>query len=408
MTNKSKKTMSIIIAILAIVLVVEIIYFGIKMYNNRKDSTFYTIVSSAILKDSDNYIGVGFSDYRHSKFNKFDKGYDKATISEVKNSKTVKEVGLKLGFNSRFNDVVKVKDGYVAVGKIEMTKEHTEEGMSEGLIVKYDNNFKLVWRKNISILEKTELYKVKLDGDNLVIVGTSVYSDGYVGNHTTGGGILLKYSLDGKEKLKVNNGGPYKGSFNDILIEDNSYVVVGLGRANSGIIIKYDKNGKKLHSGSFGYTDKNGINGVAKKGDHYVTATTKVINPKDMSNYSAAIVEFNNKLEKVDDIKYAKSSVTYFNNIIVDKDQNVYVCGYTGKAENNELVTDAIVVKYDKDLYEKASDVLSGKNSDFYSHVYLENNNLYLLGYSNSKLKGFKTNGYDYYPIIKKYNLNLK
>ena len=72
MTNKSKKTMSIIIAILAIVLVVEIIYFGIKMYNNRKDSTFYTIVSSAILDNADNYIGVGFSDYRHSKFNEFE------------------------------------------------------------------------------------------------------------------------------------------------------------------------------------------------------------------------------------------------------------------------------------------------------------------------------------------------
>ena len=88
----------------------------------------------------------------------------------------------------------------------------------------------------------TLLKKVKLDGDDIVVVGTSVYGEGYIGNHKTGGAILLKYDQDGKEKLRINNGGPYTGILNDIIVEDNSYVVVGLGRANSGIIIRYDKN----------------------------------------------------------------------------------------------------------------------------------------------------------------------
>lgn len=408
MNYKNKKLMSIAIVSLAVILVIEIFYFGIKIYHNRKVSTFYTVVSSVILDNESTYVGAGFSDYRHSKFNKFDKGYDKATMFKVKNGKIVKEAGLKLGLNSHFNDVVEVKDGYVAVGKIEMNEDQQKEGITEGLIAKFDKNFKLIWRKNVSILEKTELYKVKLDGDDLVIVGTSVYSEGYVGNHTTGGGILLKYSLDGKQKLKVNNGGPYSGSFNDILIEKDSYVVVGLGRKNSGIIIKYNKNGKKLKSGSFGYTDKNGINAVAKKGNNYITAATKVVNPKDLSNYSAAIVEFNSNLEKIDDVKYTSDKITYFSDIELDKDENVFVCGYTGSAKENGVLTDAIVVKYDKDLYEKSSNVLKGKKNDFYSKIYLKDSNIYLLGYSNSKLKEFKTNGYDYYPVLKKYNNNLK
>lgn len=408
MNDKNKKLMSAIIIILAIILVSELFYFGIKFYHNRKVSTFYTVVSSVVLDNDKTFVGAGFSDYRHSKLNKFDKGYDKATIFEVKNGKTIKEIGLKLGLNSRFNDLIEVKDGYVAVGKIEMNKDQQKEGMTEGLIAKFDKNFKLVWRKNVSILEKTELYKVILDGDDLVIIGTSVYSDGYVGNHTTGGGILLKYSLDGKQKLKINYGGPYSGSFNDIIIEKDSYVVVGLGRKNSGIIVKYDKSGNKLKSGSFGYTDKNGINAVAKIGDNYVTATTKVVNPKDLSNYSAAIVEFNSNLEKIDDIKYTNDKITYFNDIKVDKDGNVFVCGYTGHVKEKEVLTDGIVVKYDKDLYEKSSDVLKGKKNDFYSRIYIKDNNIYLLGYSNSKLKEFKTNGYDYYPVLKKYNNNLK
>ena len=37
--------------------------------------------------------------------------------------------------------------------------------------------------------------------------------------------------------MRVNNGGPFYGRFNDVLIENNSYVVVGLGKANSGIIV---------------------------------------------------------------------------------------------------------------------------------------------------------------------------
>ena len=408
MNNKNNNILKVIIIILAVILVSEILYFGIKFYHNRKISTFYTVVSSVVLDNDNTFVGAGFSDYRHSKFNKFDKGYDKATLFEIKNGKTVKEMGLKLGLNSRFNDLIEVKDGYVAVGKIEMSEDQQKEGITEGLIAKFDKNFKLVWRKNVSILEKTELYKVKLDGNDLVIVGTSVYSDGYVGNHTTGGGILLKYSLDGKQQLKVNNGGPYSGSFNDVLIEKDHYIVVGLGRKNSGIIIKYDKNGNRIKTGSFGYTDKNGINAVAKKGNNYITATTKVVDTKNLSNYSAAIVEFNSNLEKIDDIKYTNDKITYFNDIKVDKDGNVFVCGYTGHGKEKEVLTDGIVVKYDKDLYEKSYDVLKGKKNDFYSRIYLKDNSIYLLGYSNSKLKEFKTNGYDYYPVLKKYNNNLK
>ena len=289
MSDKSQKIMKAIIIVLAIIFITELIYFGIKVYNSRKNSIFYTMLSSIVLKDENNYIGAGFSDYRHSKFNKYDNGYDKATMFEIKDGKTTKEVGLKIGFNSRFNDVTKVDDGYVAVGKIEMTKEQKDETMSEGLIVKFDNNFKIVWRKNVSILEKTELHRVKLDHDELVIVGTSVYSEGYIGNHSTGGGILLKYSLDGKQKLKINNGGPYNGTFNDFIIESDSYVVVGLGRANSGIIIKYDKNGKKLASGSFGYTDKNGIkcpsDGLIAKSINELTLLNNLI-PKTSPNIS--------------------------------------------------------------------------------------------------------------------------
>ena len=408
MSNKQKKVFRTIIISLIILLVVEVIYFGIRIYHIRKVSTFYDVVNSAIIKDDSNYIGAGFSDYRYSKFNKYDKGYEKATIVKVKDNKVVKEIGLLKGYNARYNDIIETDDGYIAVGKIEMTKEQNKEKMSEGLIVKYDKNFKVLWRQNLSILEKTEFNKVKLDGSDIVVVGSSIYSDGYIGNHTTGGAILLKYDKNGKEKLRVNYGGPYTGAFNDLIVEKDSYVAAGLGKSNSGIVVKYDKNGKKLSTGSFGYTDKTGINAIAKIGNNYVAATTKVVNPKKLTNYSAALVLFSDKLDIVDSAKYNNQNINYFNDIKVDKDNNIYACGYTGNVKDKTVLSDAIIVKYDKDLYEKQSDVLKGNKNDFYSHIYLNDNNIYALGYSNSKLKEYKVNGYDYSKVLKKYNNKLK
>lgn len=405
--KKQNDILKKIIIFLAIFFVLELLYFGIRLNHIRKTTTYYTVVNNAIIENEKNYLGVGFSDFRYSKFNKFDKGYEKAIIETVENGKTTKEVAFKKGYNSRFNDVVETDDGYVVVGQVEMTKEQNKEGMSEGIIIKYDKDFKQVWRKNVSILEKTELKKVELDGDDIVVVGSSVYSSGYIGNHTTGGGILLRYDKDGNQKLKVNNGGPYTGSFNDIIVEDDSYIVVGLGKSYSGIIIRYDKKGNKKDSGSFGYTDKTGINAIAKKGNTYVTATTKVVNTKDLSKYSAAIVEFDKNLEVVNDTKYNDKDITYFNDIAVDTDENVYASGYTGVPVDKKVLTDAIVIKFDKDLLQDKDEIVEGNNNDYYSHLYLNNDKLFALGYSNSKLKQFKVNGFDYSPIIKDYS-NLK
>lgn len=409
MKDKQRKIFKIIIIVLIVFLVVELIYFGIRTYLNRQDSVFYSVVSSAIIEDDANYVGVGFSDYHNSKFNDYEDGLNKATIYVNENGKMTNEIELKLGYNSYFNDVIETKDGYIAVGSIQMTKEQSDEKLSEGLIVKYDKKFNIVWRRNINILGKNELLKVKLTKDNdIVVVGTAVYGEGYVGNHKTGGGILLKYNQDGKELLRVNNGGPYNGRFNDVLIEKDGYVVVGLGKSNSGIIIKYDNKGKKVWSGSYGYTDESGITAIEKLGNNYVTATTKVINPKDLSNYSAALVLFDKNGKKIDDTKYSSSDITYFSDIEVDKKNNVIACGHTGKQVDNALKSDAIIVKYDKDLYEESSDILKGEKNDFYNHVYLKDNNIFVLGYSNSDLKDFNLNGYDYFPIVKKYNSKLK
>lgn len=405
MSSKQKKIFKTIIIALAIILIGEIIYFGIRYYNGRKNSTYYSVINNAIVENEKNYVGAGFSDYKQSKYNDYEDGLNKATIFNYKDGKITKEVGFKKGYNSYFNDIIKVKDGYLAVGSIEMTKKQKEDGLSEGLLIKYDENFNFKWRKNIRGIGKTELLKIKQDGDDFVIVGTSVYGEGYMGNHTTGGGILIKINENGEELMRVNNGGPFYGRFNDVLIENNSYVVVGLGKANSGIIIKYTKDGEKVWTGSYGYTDKNGINSITKLGNKYITATTKLVNPKE-PNMSAALVVFNKNGKKVDDVKYNSQSINYFGDVETLNDSIIAV-GYTGKG-TTKIKTDAIIVKYDKDLYEEETNTLKGDNNEYYNNIYIKDNKIIALGYSNSKSKEYKINGYDYLPITKTYNENLK
>lgn len=409
MSDKQRKIFKIIVIVLVVLLVGELIYFGVKYTISRKNSVFYTVVNNAIFEDENNYVGAGFSDFKNSKFNDYNDGITKATLYEYKDGKEVKEVELSTGYNSSYSDILKIDDGYIAIGTIQMTKDQKKENLAEGLIVKYDKNFKVVWRKNVSILGKTELLKIKQDGEDFIIVGSSIYGEGYVGNHTTGGAIILKYDKDGKQLSKANYGGPYSGKFNDVLVEDDGYVAVGLGKANSGIIIKYDKDLKEKWNGSYGYTDKNGITAVKKLKDNYITTSTKVVNPKDTNSYSASLVLFDDEGNKIDNTKFTMNKITYFTDLEVTKDDDIIVTGTTGKNIENSFFGDAVIVKYDKDLVENSSKTLKGNKNDLYTRITLIKDNVIAFGYSNSKIKEYKyLNGYDYFPITKKYDLDLK
>ena len=129
MSDKQRKIFKIIVIVLSVILVTELIYFGVKYYINRQNSVFYTVFNSIVIDDND-YIGVGFSDYRNSDFNKYSNGYNKATIFKYNSGEIVQEVGINVGYNSFFYDVIDVSDGYIAVGSVEMTDDQNNEKLS--------------------------------------------------------------------------------------------------------------------------------------------------------------------------------------------------------------------------------------------------------------------------------------
>ena len=277
------KTLKKIVIILIAILVIELIYFGIKYIKVRKESTYYSAINSTI-KVNDKYVSVGLSDFKHSKFNKYKApGYNKATLFVYdKNLKLIKEKYLDLGLVSEYKDIVKVEDGYIAVGYVLMDEKSKKDNLTEAVIVKYDNNFNIVWRKNLNILDTSKFNKVKVDkAGNYVVVGTSVYAPNIIGNHTTGGAIIVKYDKNGEVLSKINLGGPQTGEFNDLVITNDGYVVVGLKATGTGAIYKYSFDGKELWHNYYGITDKEGLTSIKMLSDGSFIVTGSKLEEKN-------------------------------------------------------------------------------------------------------------------------------
>lgn len=400
--SKKLKIIKIISIVLLVILVGELIYFGYKYYKRRKETTYYTITNELVLND-DNYIGVGLSDFKNSKFNDSTK-YNKATIWEYdSNFKVLQEKFIDLGYNSYFNSIIKIDDGYVAVGAIEMTSTQHDESVTEGLIVRYDNDLNIVWRKNTQVLDDTELIKVKLDKEgNLVIVGQSIYAKNIIGNHSTGGAMLFKYNLDGEEMFRLNYGGPQTGSFNDVVIEDDGYVVVGVTKTGTGIIQKYNFKGKEVWHNYYGLTNSKGLTKITKYNDNYYVLGTLIEDKTNTSEYKASIIKFDSKGNKKDSITYEKEKLNEFTDIYIENNY-IYVVGSTGKYVDDKVITDGLYLKYDTSLKLIDEKVVSLSNSFAYSKIYKNNDKFELLGFTNSKSKKYNSNGYDYYPLLDEY-----
>lgn len=400
--NNINKIIKTIVVVLSIILIGELIYMGALSYKQDKNNTYYTFINGLVSTDK-GFVGVGNSDFKYGKSHKKQE-YSKALLNVYNNKFRVKkEIMLDLGNNSYYNDITKVDDGFIVVGAIEMNDYHTENGASEGLIVKYDKNYKQVFRKNFKILGNTEFTKVKaLSDGNFIVVGKSLYEKDVIGNHKNGGAIIVKFDKNGKELKRANYKGPYKGIYTDILVEENGYAVVGSINDSVGVLIKYDKNLKEKWHYHYSYTDTLGFTSINKIDNNYILTGTKLDSKNKLDYYKASLVVLNNNGKKIKEITYKGDNFTVFNDLLIDND-NITVVGVTGIKEKN-TVTDSIIVTYNKKYEVIKEEKLSYSNNESYNKIYYFNNKKYLLGYTNSKIKGIKSNGKDYFPIIKELN----
>ena len=348
MSEKRKKILSVVIITCFVIIIVEVILMaGYKLSLERNVNRLNSI--SDIAKIDNGYIAVGLSDFHNSHFiNEEYYDYTDETSNEKQriittqariakydeNLKVVWENTIKAKYDSAFNSVLVDDDGYVAVGSFAKDIEQVKANTQTAIIVKYDKTGKLMWKNTYSNLSDTKFNKVIKDGDNYIVIGQSIYENLEMGNHITGGGIIVRYNNKG-EILEWNNyGGNKSGTFNDIISVDDGYIVCGKDAVNYGVVVKFSKDfqrevddtnlisKKVLWNKTYSNTDNTGFTSMLLVDDViYTVGAVNVSNDKDDSGntifkYDAAIVKYDLTGKYLETITLNDSVHHQFNSII--------------------------------------------------------------------------------------------
>lgn len=424
-SSKKTKIAFIVVAIICgLIIIAESIMLVLHFMDVEKNTTYYDMYNSVTLDDTD-ILAVGQSDFRYSDDYSYTKDYVKAKLIKYdKNGKILFEKMYEKGITTTFNSVITVDDGYIVVGSgIFSDKEMEAEGR-EAFIVKYDKDGNIVWENFYSVLTNTAFNKVILVDDGYIAIGQSIYANFEMGNHTTGGGIIVKYGFDGKEKWHNNHGGTKSGSFNDIVKVGSDFYVVGKDGVDSANIVKYDKTGKYLWHKNYRYTDALGFTGITYVDNSlYVVGSKKILpegttdeDDRTTDNTDCLLVKYDLEGTIVFEKAFGGSSNERYNSI-VSYHNNLYVVGHTTSKDagliidtDGELLT-GIAVRYDIDGNILKKVVYGGSNNETLTDIVTDGVSLFVSGYSNSKdstVGTSKDNGKDYFGRIVKSDLKFR
>ena len=189
-----------------------------------------------------------------------------------------------------YQSVVAVPDGYVAVGWSNAASFNNGDwinvagkGLEDAIIVKYDKNGNVVWRKNFGGSDNDRFYSVIAVSDGIVVAGKcgAFNSGDWVG--TTGKGyddaVIVKFNFYGDVVWKNYFGGDWSDCFYSVTAVSDGFAAVGYSNGSSfssgdwtgtsgrgeddAIIVKYST------TGAFVWKNRFGGNGT----DYYYSVT---------------------------------------------------------------------------------------------------------------------------------------
>lgn len=417
---KVYKYLVTICLICSLILILEGIIFaaGQRVVDN---GTVFHDSYSAVTVDDGNIIVVGNSDFKYSKLNKYTKGNARGKLIKYNNAgEVIFEKVYERGLATSFNSVISVSDGYVVVGTGIFSEEEKNNEGKEAFIIKYDKEGALVWEKFYQVLTDTSFNKVKETPDGYIVVGQSIYANMELGNHTTGGGIIVKYDKEGNELWHNNHGGTKSGNFNDFVVVNNDIYVVGKDGADSANIVKFNSNGQYQWHKNYSYTDAFGFGGIAYLDNNLFVVGSKKILPKGTgdndnratSNTDAILVKYDLDGNIVMEKTFGGSSYERYNSILLYHG-NFYVVGHICSHDAGLKVTGdkekmtGLVVRYDRNGNILKKETFGGSNNDNLTGITTDGISFFAVGYSNSgdgNITTSKSNGKDYFGELIKLN----
>jgi len=305
------------------------------------------------------------------------------------------------------------------------------KGSCNAVIVKYDTDFNIIWKKNFGGISSEYFKSVTYDSNdnNYVVVGFCAEDSFGTGDWTGVAGkgsddaIIVKFDTNGNVLSKKNFGGSYEDSFASVTYDssNNSYIAVGyssefsfgtgdwVGNTSKGeygdydaIIVKFDDDFNVLWKKNFGGNSPDYFNSVAyASGDNtYVAVGTGYIDGGDWTgitsqgDYDSVIVKYDTDGNILWKKNFGGMDMDFFYSVIYDPDDNAYVTvGYSGQNSFQagdwfdfigKGSSDATIVKFDTDGNVLSKNNFGGDNEDNFESVAYDsiNNNYVAVGCS--------------------------
>ena len=192
-----------------------------------------------------------------------------------------------------FDSVAVAGDGFVAVGSSDSSSFGSGDwtgvggkGDRDAIIVKFDTNGNVVWKKNFGGGASNSFITVAASSEGYIAVGNAWENSFGSGDWTGVGGkgkwdaVVVKFDTNGNVVWKKNFGGSDSDCFNGVAVTSDGYVAVGysfrfdldnlLGDLEDAIIVKYDKNGNILWEKVFGGRGNDGFSSVTAIDGNYI------------------------------------------------------------------------------------------------------------------------------------------
>lgn len=357
-----------------------------------------------IVEDNDNYVTVGASNSINVDLTGLSKGSTDAVIVKYNASGSIlwkKNYG---GTDvESYYSIGKTSDGYVAVGKSASTDvdlSSLNKGNSDAIIVKYDKNGNVLWKKNFGGTDLDIFYGVAIATDGYIAVGTSSSTDTDLTGLNKGGqdSIIVKYDTSGNILWKKDFGGANDDVFYGVDIDTDSYAVVGTSFSTNvdltglndgyedGIIVKYDTSGNIIWKKNFGGNDYDGFNDVVVVSDGYITVGDSESNTNDVSGLNkggddAVIVKYDKSGNVVWNNNYGGSYDDRFVGLVATT-MGLFPVGWSQTSSSMSFST---VVSYSLDgefIWEKS--YLSSNGGDMFCAIDDVSNGYVIAGYALS------------------------
>lgn len=214
---------------------------------------------------------------------------------------------------------------------------------TDTFLIKYSDSGELIWENRWGGNKYEHSGPIAGNASGYLYVTGATLSYG-AGNQDVN---IMKYAYNGTKMWNKTWGGSNYESGRDIVLGSNGYFYVTGFSSTGTLLLKYDVDGNLKWSRA--YTEIGGARGCGieldSEGNIYVCGYVDTqVSPLETD---VLILKYNSSGDLEWFRHWAKNTYEAANKILIDENDDLYLCGFTGTYA--PTVTDALILKYDKD-----------------------------------------------------------